>query len=217
MGPAVTPRAHEEPELDVDWYAASYPAAAEDVAAGRAANLHDHYRRLGRFRGYLPRAGAERPSSPAGHRSAFGGLWIDLHNALDLLEGKRALGWIDDRQHALLQAFIRDGYVILPGAVPEPTLSAARRSLEDAFEGRDEGQNFLCESLPDPWTRWRPELREHPAKAVEIHWRAPAIRDASFAPAIAEFLALIFERPALLTQSLGFWRGSAQAVHQSSA
>jgi hypothetical protein len=210
-------RPPDEPELDPDWYAAAYPAAAEDVARGRAADLHDHYRRLGRFRGYLPRSGGERGANPATHRSAFGGLWIDLANAADLLEGKRELGWIDDRQHALLSAFIRDGYVILPGAVPEPILSAARQALEDAYQGRDEGQAFLCETLPEPWTRWRPELLQHPAKAVEIHWRAPALRDAAFSPAIAEFLSLIFERPPLLTQSLGFWRGSGQAVHQDSA
>lgn len=43
----------------------------------------------------------------------------------------------------------------------------------------------------------------------------PALR--FFAPAISRFLGLVFERPAMASQTLGFWRGSAQGAHQDTA
>jgi hypothetical protein len=205
------------PEFDEAWYGAAYPQAIEDIARGRAQDLHEHYRQLGRRRGYLPYPAAPRPDNPATHRSRFGGLWVDLENAVDLLNGKLELGLIDERRHALLGDFIRDGYVVLPGGVPEPALGRAREALTAAYEGADPEQPFRCKALPSPETTWRPELKALPAKALGLHWRSPAILDAVFAPAICEFLALIFERRALLSQTLGFYRGSAQAVHQDSA
>lgn len=204
-------------QVDEAWYGRTYPAAVDDVARGLAADLGEHYHRYGRARGYLPYATAARPDHPAAHRSRFGGLWVDLGNAFDILNGKLELGVVTAEQHAALAAIIRDGYAILPGAVPEPILSAARDALERAYRGEDPGQWFNWEGLSGGATTWTPKCLELPAKAVEIHARSEAIRDAIFAPAVSEFLAALFERPALATQTLGFWRGSAQDVHQDSA
>ena len=54
-------------------------------------------------------------------------------------------------------------------------------------------------------------------KTLDIHWHSEAIRNAIFAPSILAFLHLIFERRALASQTLGFWRGSPQNGHQDSA
>ncbi|MFN2624275.1 MAG: phytanoyl-CoA dioxygenase family protein, partial [Chthoniobacterales bacterium] len=50
-----------------------------------------------------------------------------------------------------------------------------------------------------------------------MHWVSDPIRDLIFAPKVLSFLHLIFERRVLASQSLGFWRGSAQEGHQDSA
>jgi ectoine hydroxylase-related dioxygenase (phytanoyl-CoA dioxygenase family) len=64
---------------------------------------------------------------------------------------------------------------------------------------------------------WRPGVEVGAAKALDIHLFSSAIRRLMFAPAITEFLGLIFENKALASQTLGFLRGSAQDSHQDSA
>jgi phytanoyl-CoA hydroxylase len=54
-------------------------------------------------------------------------------------------------------------------------------------------------------------------KALDLHWFSEPTRNLIFAPRVLEFLHLIFERRALATQTLAFWRGSAQDGHQDSA
>lgn len=203
--------------LDAEWYAAAYPQVAEDIAAGRARDVGDHYARLGRHRGYLPNLGAARPRDPAGFRSAFGGLWTDRGDALDLVEGKLELGRVTAHQAQLLRAFITDGYVVLKGAVPPLTLWRARRALAAAYAGKIPGLKFSCPELGVDVGPWKPGMTEVPAKALELHAHSRAVRDAIFAPAISRFLRLIFDRPALASQTLGFWRGSAQGAHQDTA
>lgn len=202
-------------DFDPAWYGAAYPAVARDIAAGRAADAADHYRRLGRHRGYLPNAQAERPAEPARPRSAFGGLWTDQANADDLVEGRLALGWIDEAEAAQLRAWIADGFVVLPNAVPEETLQRALDDLDTAFRGEIEGQTYYAEGLgyPRPWS---PGFETGAVKAINIHERSPALLDAAFSPTILRFLHLVFERPPMATQSLGFLRGSAQDAHQDS-
>lgn len=203
--------------FDPAWYAAAYPQAAEDIRRGRASDAHDHYLRLGRFRGYLPNARAERPRDPAAVRSAFGGLWTDQGNALDLVEGRHALGWIDRREADLLRSFITDGYVILRGAVPAWTLRRAAGALEDAYAGRMKALRFCCPDLGFEVGDWDARVRELPAKALEIHAHSAAVRDLILCKSIVRFLSLVFERPPMATQTLGFYRGSGQQGHQDTA
>jgi hypothetical protein len=110
-------------------------------------------RRLGPLRpaGPAPRLPAPRPGrtppDPARPRSAFGGLWTDQANADDLVEGRLALGWIDATEAAQLRAWIADGFVVLPNAVPEETLERALAHLDTAFRGEIEGQTYYAEGL----------------------------------------------------------------------
>jgi ectoine hydroxylase-related dioxygenase (phytanoyl-CoA dioxygenase family) len=204
-------------ELDEAWYRTAYPQVAVDLAAGRARGLHEHYETVGRFRGYLPNRRAHRPRNPAAVRSEFGGVWTDQGNALDLVEGKLALGWITPEEADLLRAFITDGYVVLKQAVGGEMLDAAEQALEDAYAGRIEGLKFACPDLGYELGPWDAKVRELPAKALEIHAASPEIREAIFSARLLRFIQLVFERPALATQSLGFYRGSGQNLHQDTA
>lgn len=203
------------PAFDAEWYERSYPMAAEDIIQGRATTLRDHYRRIGRFRGYLPSANAPRPDNPAAMRYRFGGFWTDFPNALDLVNGKRDIGAITTRQAQLLTNFIRDGYVVLPTAVPDSLSQAALVDFDLAFAGGVPGMKYqIGETSGLPWSA---AVRDGPSKALDPHWMSPAIRDLIFAKPVLEFLHLVFERPALASQTLGFLRGSAQDLHQDTA
>jgi phytanoyl-CoA hydroxylase len=203
--------------LDATWYCAVYPQVLDDIRRGRAENAAHHYQTLGRFRGYLPNPNAERPRNPAAPRSEFGGLWTDQGNAQDLVEGKLALGMINPADAVLLRAFITDGYVVLKNAVPARILDLARRSLDDAYDGKLADLKFSCPDLGYDLGAWDPRVRDLPAKALEIHAVSSAIRDAIFSAKVVRFLNLVFERPAMASQSLGFYRGSGQSLHQDTA
>ena len=205
----------EGDRFDAEWYAASYHAAAADIAAGRARDAAEHYDLIGRFRGYLPNRFAPRPDDPAGIPSRFGGLWLDHGNALDLIEGRLELGQIDAAQADLLRHWVRHGYVILRGAIPEARVAAAAEDLRRAYDGELPEVKFECHAVggyrPMGWDR---AVQTHPAKALDLHWWSPAIRDLIFAPPVRETLELLFGRRAMASQSLTFLRGSAQGYHQ---
>lgn len=204
-------------DFDADFYLRAYPAAQQEIAAGLAATAFAHYMNYGRARGFLSNAAAPRPADAAAMPSRFGGLWPDLPNAVDLIEGKLQIGQITERQAEKLTFWINNGYVILENAIPPALVDRAALDLDRAYAGGFQGLKFECHSVAPDHIPWRPEINPHPAKALDIHHFSPAVRDLMFADAIAEFLGLIFEAKAFASQTLGFLRGSAQEGHQDSA
>jgi phytanoyl-CoA hydroxylase len=202
--------------MDSEWYLRAYPQASMDIASGRATSAEDHYYRIGRYRGYLPSRTDTRPNNPAEYRSRFGGLWTDVGNAADIIAGRLDLGYITQDQAKLLTKWITDGYVILPGAIPEATLEKAEADLDRAYKGEMPGLRFAIHGLSQNCD-WTPEALTKPAKALDLHWFSSAARELIFSAKLLEFMHLIFERRVLATQTLGFWRGSAQDAHQDSA
>jgi len=202
--------------IDADWYVHTYPQAAADIAAGRAASATEHYHRLGKYRGYLPSKSARRQDDPAATSSRFGGLWTDVGNALDIISGRLDVGLITQEQAEILTTWVTDGYVILPGAVPPAILDAAEADLDRAYRGEVPGLHFAIHGVSDR-CKWVPEALRQPAKALDPHWFSTPILNLIFSGEILAFLHLIFERRVLASQTLGFWRGSAQEAHQDSA
>jgi hypothetical protein len=176
-----------------------------------------HYLNFGRARGFLSNAKAPRPEDAAAMPSRFGGLWPDLPNAADLIEGKLEIGQLTERQAEKLTFWMNNGYVILESAVSPVLADKAALDLDRAYAGGFPDLKFECHAVAPDHIPWRPEINPHPAKALDIHHFSPAVRDLMFADAIAEFLGLIFESKALASQTLGFLRGSAQEGHQDSA
>jgi hypothetical protein len=204
------------PEVDEVWYQAAYPNARRDIEAGWAKDPTDHYLRIGRQRGYLPNKTAPRLNNPAGFRSGFGGLWVDQANAPDLVRGRLELGTITQQQAALLFKWIEDGYVVLEKAIPDEILDGALAEMNKAYEGGFPPLKFNVNGVGRNLS-WVPEVQTNATKALDLHWISEPIRDAIFSDQVLDFLHLIFERRALATQTLSFWRGSAQDAHQDSA
>ena len=204
-------------DFDGDYYSRAYPAAAQEIAGGLATSPFDHYRKFGRARGFLTNPKAARPTDAAAMPSPFGGLWPDLPNAEDIIQGKLETGQITRRQADRLRCWVRDGYVILEGAIPPSTVDKAALDLDRAYAGGFPELKFECHTIAPEHITWQPEMNPHPAKALDIHHFSAPIRDLMFADAISDFLGLIFDAKAFASQTLGFLRGSAQEGHQDSA
>jgi hypothetical protein len=205
------------PEFDAAWYAKSYPLARAEAASDDPAILERHYLDRGRGRGYLPAPSAARPRDAAGFKSRFGGLWLDVGNVEDIIAGRLELGKLSEYEAELLRIFVRQGYAILPGAVDAATLDAADKAVCSAYDGKLDSVQFECHSVSPTNVKWAPEVKSHPAKALDLHWLSREVREAVFSPAIVNFLGLIFERPPLASQTLTFYLGSGQESHQDSA
>jgi ectoine hydroxylase-related dioxygenase (phytanoyl-CoA dioxygenase family)/SAM-dependent methyltransferase len=162
--------------------------------------------------------GALDPPVKPEFRSPFGGLWTDLNTADAILAGKVAIGDLLPGEANLVNAWKRDGLVILPGAVDVAAIDAALVDFESAYDGRlnlkmsywdDRGLHIEDAS--------RQHVRKKDAKLLDIHDVSEAIRAIQFSEPVSRFLRILFERPALAFQSLGFYYGSQQHLHQDSA
>jgi ectoine hydroxylase-related dioxygenase (phytanoyl-CoA dioxygenase family) len=204
-------------DFDAEFYLRAYPVAAHEIAAGLATTPLQHYLTFGRGRGFLSHPKAPRPANAAALQSAFGGLWPDAPNAADVVQGKLETGTITAKQADRLRFWMQNGYVILEKAIPAAIIDAAARDLDRAYAGAFKGLNFECHAVTPDHVEWRRDINPHPAKALDIHHFSPAIRNLMFADPIAEFFGLIFESKTLVSQTLGFLRGSAQEGHQDSA
>jgi len=204
------------PKVDEEWYLATYPLVASEMADGSLASIPEHYYAIGRYRGYLPSERSRRPDNPSRMHSRFGGFWTDAANALDVVAGRFDLGKITLQQMNLLQKWITDGYVVLQNAIPEKILAAAEEALDDAYHGKIPGLRYAIHGISENCD-WDAAALTSPAKALDLHWVSPAVRDLVFSDPLLEFMHLVFERRALASQTLGFWRGSAQSGHQDSA
>ena len=153
--------------------------------------------------------------------SRFGGTWVDLSNAHDIVEGKREIGHATDEEARALHAFIDDGFVILPQAVPGRILDDLEEDIVRARDGSfdtvwvehwGERGMEMTRSTREVWQR---NLRL--PKMHDLHSASDAARRVAFAPAIRRFLQLLFERPPMAFQSLQFTHGTEQPIHQDTA
>jgi len=203
--------------FDAAWYASTYPAVADEIGSAEPDALERHYHERGRYRGYLPHPLASRPRNAAEMRSPFGGLWIDAANAFDIVEGRRKLGVINAEEADLLARFVAEGYVVLRDAVPAALIDSVERVADAAYHGDIPALRFECHAISGEYIAWDPAMLDHPAKAIDLHWFSDVVRDAIFHPNVLRFLHLIFERPVLASQTLTFYHGSQQPLHQDSA
>ncbi|MFK7989684.1 MAG: phytanoyl-CoA dioxygenase family protein [Sandaracinaceae bacterium] len=161
---------------------------------------------------------ASGPDQVPAFRSRYGGLWTDLSNAEELLDGRLALGRVTPEEGEPLRRFIRDGYVIFRGAVPPAELARLNASIASCTTGGD--PRIWVESFGPNGTSYetlRPDHVQSRAKVLDLHAHLPAARDVAFSPVIAGFLEHVFERPLLAFQSLYLQRGVEQPLHVDTA
>ncbi|MGH6846939.1 MAG: phytanoyl-CoA dioxygenase family protein [Methylocella sp.] len=154
-------------------------------------------------------------------RSRFGGLWTDLSNACDLVAGRLAIGEICERDALNLLAFIENGYVILRDAVSDELIDALNADVA----------RIVADPPPELWVNFtedghgvaRPlssedaNAHDKQLKLLDLYSILPSAREVIFAPDTLRFLKLIFMRPALVHQSLFFFKGSQQPLHKDTA
>jgi Phytanoyl-CoA dioxygenase (PhyH) len=200
--------------FEPDWYMQAYPMAKRDLTLGQASSPRDHYERFGRFRGYLPYADAIRPESLTKQHPRFGGLWVDLPNAHDIVAGRHDAGLITETQAALLSEFIEKGFVVLRAAVPSDVIDKARYDLAKAYLGSYETLLFDSPAGTSAPAPWRPATNDHAAAALDIHQLSPAIRALIFSDPVVSLLQLLFDSRPIAYKSEGCLRGSAKPYGQ---
>lgn len=169
-----------------------------------------------------PPAAADSGSSPPSTRetvSRFGGLWIDRHDWLDNLAAKHRRGDISDALSARIFRFVRDGHLVIEGAVTAKTVAHVNKDIERLWQKPPEG--LLIETFePDGEMRYiAPDtrFREGRTKLLDAYAFSAAAREATAAPEVIEFLTAIFADKPQAFQGLHFWNGSQQAMHKDTA
>jgi hypothetical protein len=163
--------------------------------------------------------GLEPTANSIGYHSRFGGLWTDLPNAVDVIAGKHALGWISSAERDLLKEWIINGFVILPRAVPHDLIDRLDGEAERIWDG-DSGQRIFVEFWENGEKTIQPagpRFRDRRVKLLDLFAHSESARRLMFSPPILRFLTLVSERPAMAFQSLYFRWGSQQDIHQDTA
>jgi len=124
-----------------------------------------------------------------------------------------------------LLAYLRDGLIIVPGAIPVELLEAFDQDL-DRLSDLDSAPPLLGSieiDGPNKYYQARylrnlgvKDFRLEPPglKLVDLQRFLPSAEQLAFHPVITSFLSELFGSPAALIQSLTFWKGSEQSVHQ---
>ena len=160
------------------------------------------------------------PARPGGGEtvSRFGGLWIDRRDWIDILAAKHRSGEISDALSDKIFRFVRDGYVVLEGAVPRDVVDRINADVDNVWRQPPEGMRI--ETWADGTQRYvppAPDYRLPGAKLLDLYAFSEAARQAIAAPAAVEFLSAIFAAAPKAFQSLTFDWGSQQAMHKDSA
>jgi hypothetical protein len=148
--------------------------------------------------------------------SRYGGLWVDRRDADALLEQRLSSGEVTSSDAEVLRAFIRDGFVILPGAVEPSVCDHFERAISTAWVEGDERLKVQTGGSSG-YEPLKAGTRTERARVVDSYVYYDAARRALFAEPIVHFLTLIFDAPPLLFQSLSFDQGSEQGMHQDTA
>ena len=158
------------------------------------------------------------PSDSPATFSRHGGLWTDRLDAQEELQRRLASGAVAGDQGPLIHNWIRDGFVILEGAVSTETCEGILAEAEQAWAGAF--GSVYCEHYVEGELRmsWpRPELRHQPHKLTNLQGECTKVREAFFAPRVMAFLRAVFEDDPLAMTTLLFERGTRQPIHQDTA
>lgn len=171
----------------------------------------------------LPEPGAAgeeaRPPQESPTVSRFGGLWIDRADFMDRLAFKHRTGALDDELAAQVFRFVRDGYLVIPGAVPQPLIKALNEDIARVWSSPPQGLQIETFE-PDGRMKYIPPQEKYRAgrtKLLDLFTVSEVARQVTAAALPMRFLSAIFEDVPKAFQQLTFWRGSQQAMHKDTA
>jgi ectoine hydroxylase-related dioxygenase (phytanoyl-CoA dioxygenase family) len=125
----------------------------------------------------------------------------------------------------LLQQFLRDGVIIIPGAIPLETLDAFDRDLDSLTDLSTASPLLGSIEIDGPAKYYKArylrnlgidDFRKEPPglKLVDLQRYFASARSLAFQDVITGFMEELFGSPAALIQSLTFWKSSEQPIHQ---
>ncbi len=152
-----------------------------------------------------------RKQQPQYH-SRFGGLWVDRLDAEKELSRRLAKASVSPDMGRKISKFMKDGYLILSGAVDARLADQIAGVMTKAFQEGDEQLRYQGDT--DELHSFNGNTPARGKRIIEAHALRADIRDAFASPAIVEFLTAIFEEPPVLSQSLMFQMGSEQRFHR---
>jgi hypothetical protein len=151
--------------------------------------------------------------------SRFGGLWIDRHDWLDHLAAKHRQRELSDELSAAIFRFVRDGYLVIPGAVKGDVIDRLNREIDQIWSSPPPG--MLIETFePDGQMHYSaPEItyRSGRTKLLDLFAFSPLARRVIANKAVVAFLSAIFDDRPKAFQGLLFHVGSEQAMHKDTA
>ncbi len=161
--------------------------------------------------------GATRPQPAA--VSAFGHLWFDRGDFVDEIGARHRRGVLDEEQCAQLFRFVRDGFLIIPNAVPPRAITALNDEIDRIWAHPPEGLMMETFEPNDAMRYARPELRlrDGRTKLLDPYACSEVVRRATAAGPVTKFLSAVFGAQPKAFQQAAFWRGSQQPMHKDSA
>lgn len=146
------------------------------------------------------------------YHSRFGGLWVDRLDAETELSRRLAKASLSQDMGRKVSRFMKDGYLILSGAVDAKLADQLAGVMTKAFQEGDDQLKYQGDT--DELHSFKGNTPARGKRIVEAHALRADIRDAFASPAIVEFLTAIFDEPPVLSQSLMFQMGSEQRFHR---
>lgn len=139
--------------------------------------------------------------------------WYDRHDADQRLA--RGLPGARPGDHELLENWRRDGFLQLPGVVPEAAIDQLRADIDGAWDKNDpriwvehySSEEVMVDPLQGDW-------REEPHKLLDVHCSSQAARKVLASPELERWLHLLLGPKVFAFQSLVFKRGTMQGMHR---
>lgn len=194
--------------VNEDWYIARYPRVSKEMKAEKLKSAQEHYEQIGTTRGYRPvPLGPRFETDPARYHLD---LWTDRPDAKKVLAAKKKSGEVSAEVARQVTQFMTKGFVVLKQAVDETKVDAARDDIDSAYLGRRKDIKFAWSGGPD----WDASIVHAPAKALDMHYLSTNVLDVIMTTPVVDLLNIILEGEVLASQSLSFFRGSQQELHQ---
>ena len=132
--------------------------------------------------------------------------WLDQPDALERIDEKLARGELTDEEAAHCKHWAEQGYVILPGLIEVPLLTAVWASYEHAIAKGKLQLPVERAAEDDP----------HPGRFLNPHKKAGDFCQVLKHPALARWMRTLLERNARPLQTIASHKGSQQGVHSDS-